>query len=241
MDVPKGFSGRYRSAGLRARIVIGCFVLAVLAAAANVQHQLSGLTIIDLAERGQLTIARAEEFDRSGLILAILYGASLLLSLIALLAWLSRSVDNVPSLGGGTPIATPRWSIGWWFIPLANLVRPYRIIRDVHDRMATDDRRGGGWVILGWWLFWIVSNFIGSMLLQRDTPDTLDGLRTWFSVGAIIEALDIPAVVLAIVIVRRIQARADDRAADPVRYAPPDEEAVLDTAFARATIIEPRG
>lgn len=112
---------RPRSGRLRSRVAIATLAVAgVLGLIASIQD-IGGLGVIDRAEAGTLTVAEAEEFDSTFSSMGVLQTAAFVLAAIAYLAWLSRSVDNVPGLGGGKPVATPAWSIGWWFIPFANL------------------------------------------------------------------------------------------------------------------------
>lgn len=59
-----------------------------------------------------------------------------ILGAVAPLAWLSRLVENIPALGGGTPTSSPRGAIGWWFVAIAILCRPDRIAADARRRLA---------------------------------------------------------------------------------------------------------
>src|SRR5262245_8513197 len=53
--------------------------------------------------------------------------------------------------GGGSPF-TPGWAVGWWFIPIANLWKPFQTVRELWKAS-----HGGGWqtiatwALLGWW------------------------------------------------------------------------------------------
>jgi hypothetical protein len=54
---------------------------------------------------------------------------------------------------------TPGWAVGWWFIPFANLVQPFRTVNELWKAS-----HGGVWrnlstwfVIPLWWAFWIAS------------------------------------------------------------------------------------
>ena len=136
---------------------------------------------------------------------------------IAYLGWLSRTVDNIPALRGGRPLVTPRWSIGWWFIPFANLIKPYQIVRDVHDRMAIGASSSGGWIVLAWWLSWVAGRVIAAiaeLVPQPINPEAinLDALAKQFSFRGIADSLTLLGALLAIFVVLRIQWRAEARA-----------------------------
>src|SRR5207302_6246087 len=132
----KGFSAVYRSAGRRARIT--CILLGVvgfITLLAMIQDG-SGALLVEDARAGMLLPKEANNFDRSTALVVFGSLGAQLLSAISYFAWVSRTVDNVPVLGGGRPSVTPRWSIGWWFVPIANLVKPFQIVRELHDRLA---------------------------------------------------------------------------------------------------------
>ena len=136
---------------------------------------------------------------------------------IAFLAWLSRTVDNTPVLRAGVPSVTPRWSIGWWLVPIANLVKPYQIVRDIHDRMALSGISRGDWIVLAWWITFLVGRAVVlfaqliSKPINPDAPD-IDGMSRLFSVRGIADCLTFVGAVLAIAVVLRIQWRVEMRA-----------------------------
>lgn len=83
-----------------------------LLSAGMLLHYVSGFGMLDRAELGALAVAEADGFDTTTQTLAIAYAVMFWATAAAFLAWLSRSVDNVPALGGGRPDFSPRWAIG---------------------------------------------------------------------------------------------------------------------------------
>ena len=213
----KGFSGAYRSAGRRARITtILLGIVGFIALLSTIQDGL-GFGLIEDARMGLLTAEEANKFDAGTAHLALMTLGAELVTAIAFLAWLSRTVDNIPALRGGRPLVTPRWSIGWWFIPFANLIKPYQIVRDVHDRMAIGASSSGGWIVLAWWLSWVAGRVIAAiaeLVPQPINPEAinLDALAKQFSFRGIADSLTLLGALLAIVVVLRIQWRAEARA-----------------------------
>jgi hypothetical protein len=45
--------------------------------------------------------------------------------------WLHRAAKNLPALGRGGMQFTPGWSVGWFFIPFANLVKPLAAVSEL--------------------------------------------------------------------------------------------------------------
>ena len=203
----------YRSARTRARwatVLVG--ITSAIAAFAAL-FVAGGFSLLDQAELGLLSATEGEQFDRTATALGVWLWAAYLASAIAVLAWLSRSVENVPPLGGGTPRLSPRWAIGWWFVPIANLWKPYGIVRDLWTRLATPARRRGSGVLTAWWVLWVVSAITDRVTRQVSrNAETIDELRGALSVSFVATVGVFVAGVLFILVIREIQARADERA-----------------------------
>ena len=212
-DQKSPFSAVYRSAGSRATVVVALLATVGLIEVITAWHDFSGFDLIRQGELGTLTEAEATSYDNLTTVLAIPYIGAFLACVVAYLAWLSRSVDNVPVLTGERPSVTPGWSIGWWFIPLANLIRPYQIVRELLVRLRGSET-GPTAIVLAWWLAWIAANVASAIvnIASRQPLETLDALRTWFTVNLVSDVLIIAAAVLAIIVVRRIQRHAEERA-----------------------------
>ncbi|MEA2026004.1 MAG: hypothetical protein U9O18_04875, partial [Chloroflexota bacterium] len=83
---------------------------ALALATAVVTAQIFGL--IDRAEHFQPWRADHDEWLLQVGLFTVFAGVGAFVSFISLLTWLSRSVDNTPSLGGGIARRGPRWAIG---------------------------------------------------------------------------------------------------------------------------------
>ena len=200
-----------RSAHLRSRIAIGTLgIIAVLGVLAGFQD-IYAMDVFDRAFAGTLSNSEATEFDSAFGTMGMLQLLAIILAAIAFLAWQSRSVDNVPALGGGTPTVTPAWSIGWWFIPIANLFKPYQVVADLYRRMAPVERIGAGIVVV-WWVVWMVNNLVGQLAGRLyAAADDLASVQTSLVLWALTDFGDVVGAGLAIVIVLRIQRWADGR------------------------------
>lgn len=227
-----------RSARTRSRLAIAALAISAVVAVLAFMIDLTGLGVIDRLAAGELALVEAEAFDSSFASMGLIQAGAFILTGIAFLAWLSRSVDNVPALGGGTPMVTPAWSIGWWFIPFANLVMPFRIVADLYRRMASGSVGVG--LVLAWWALWVTANVV-SLVAGASWTNALEPgeLRSALTTYAVSDILDLPTALLAILIVTRIQGWADARSAPPtptVTGAPPVEAATSAPAHAAAPI-----
>jgi hypothetical protein len=68
---------------------------------------------------------------------ARLWVLGLLVAGIAFITWLVQARRNAGRLGGA-PAWAAGWAVGGWFIPVANLVIPYRVVRDVRRASGPD-------------------------------------------------------------------------------------------------------
>jgi hypothetical protein len=77
---------------------------------------------------------------------------------VLFIIWLFRAAKNNEALGRVGARFTPGWSIGSWFIPLANFVIPVLIVQDLWRGSSAESRRGDplwrtgrGSALVGWW------------------------------------------------------------------------------------------
>ena len=150
----------FRSSNTRSRwamVLVGITSIVLLFQAMVI---LRGLSLFD--DLANATTLEADEWARTLAGLDSFYLLAIIASAVAVLAWLSRAVENVPALGGGMPLHSPRGAIGWWFVPIANLFVPYQIVADLWRRMGAGT--GGVSLVVAWWVLWIVGNLGGRVL-----------------------------------------------------------------------------
>ena len=204
----------YRSGRTRAKWAEALFTLTALVGVGGVVVALNGVALANRAVGGDIpTPSELASYISTADGAGDLFQLCAVGLAVAFLAWLSRTVEIVPALGLGTPKDSPRWAIGWWFIPVAFLWKPYTVVREVWDRLAIPARATGGTLVLAWWLAWI-----GAVVVNR-TANAMAGAESswgtvqsgfWVSFGA--SALYVADAVLGFLVVRDIQARADVRA-----------------------------
>ncbi len=165
---------------------------------------------------------------------AVISGAAFLVSIAAFLAWLSRSVENAAALGDPPPPHTPRGAILWWFVPLANVFIPYRVVADLAWRAGVERR-----LVWAWWALWLVPVVAGGVMggLAAVSPISLSTRVTVAVAGSVARAVS--GFLLAVVVSRIENATGAARLASGARPWAPDAEAeghpviapVLDAEF----------
>jgi uncharacterized protein DUF4328 len=97
----------------------------------------------------------------------ILWGLFYLITGIVFLVWISRANANAHALGANDMSITPGWSAGWFFVPFANLVKPYQNVREIWNASDSDPRDisasgSAPLIVSAWWTLWILSNICGN-------------------------------------------------------------------------------
>ncbi len=204
----------YRSGRMRARITLGLFVVVLVGAFWELLLGIQAVVISTRAVGGNLpTVSQQDAFNRAADIAGSLYGLAIIVLAIAYFCWVSRTVDNVPPLGGGTPHDSPRWSVGWWFIPVADLWRPFMLVREAWDRLSVPARPAGGRIVETWWVTLLGGFFLGKAAqLIESNADDWKTIQIGDVVAVIGLVLYVIAAVFGFLVVREIQARADLRA-----------------------------
>jgi Domain of unknown function (DUF4328) len=142
--------------------------------------------------------------------------------LVLIIIWMWRAAKNNEALGRLQPRLGPGWSIGGWFIPLANLVIPVLILQDLwrgaDPAIARGDpgwrtARGSG--LVGWyWAAFVLSllrgGFVGRDSAHVNVASEMRGLRDHDVVAAIGMIFTIAAAVLAVMVIRRLSERQED-------------------------------
>ena len=134
--------------------------------------------------------------------------------IISFLIWLNRASKNLPSIGVMEQQFSPGWAIGWWFVPIAYLWKPYQVTAEIWRGSHPDS--GYNSPLLGvWWGAWVISNWVLNLILLvyfRDQSDaTINELivaDVWYVASDIISAL---AGVLLFVLVWRITANQNKK------------------------------
>ena len=137
--------------------------------------------------------------------------AAFLCTAIVWLAWLYRAYGNLALVGSKRSRFAPSWAVGYWLIPLVNLVWPYAVMRDLWLRSASlNDRDGYDSLpppqLLSWWwgisLTWAMAGWVLAFL-TRDARTPAE-LAQATDLGMVVSAVGMIAVVLAIFVMRGI-------------------------------------
>lgn len=226
-NVPAGLRGSepFVSAHARATTVVALFVAYIVTAV------FSAASSLLLFFTNPVILAAEEGVDEAFTLydlLQLLSGLGMLLVFVALvvafLMWLHRVSKNLPALGNAKQGIeySPGWAAGSFFVPFVNLVVPYKAVREVWQKsdpaVRTEDEfmfsapSSAPPFLLGWWIFWLASNFMDRIVWRLQDNVTADSLNFVAGVDIVAHGLGIVAAVLAILVVRGIDRRQAERA-----------------------------
>jgi len=93
---------------------------------------------------------------------------SLLASYVLVSLWTYRAMKNLHIVGEPHAEMKPGWAVGWYFIPFANLVKPFQgmteIWRGSHHQAGEPEKVASfvGW----WWALWLISNVLSNIAVR---------------------------------------------------------------------------
>ncbi len=101
---------------------------------------------------------------------------------IPFLKLLGRFNHNAWSFGAKGMKFTPGWTVGWFFVPLANLIQP---VLAVQELWRVSQQGEGAWAaraaspIVGtWWGLWIARNVLGQLSRAISKGEGLEPIQT---------------------------------------------------------------
>jgi len=215
-----------QSLRLRSQLVtcfFGLHVLVSIAAACSdvsIAHFLQGLTQGDPENA-----ARATAHDERQSLIGIVETGVDIACAVVFLMWFQRAYKNLHTVRYEPLEFSPGWAIGGFCVPFLNLVRPYKIMKEIcagstflaeepgqHAETLASLRIQARW----WWTLFLSDSAIGNAAGRTlANAEGLDQILTaeWIDFGS--ELYSIPAAVVALLLVRRVtevQERARVRA-----------------------------
>ncbi len=206
-------SGRpFRSLRTRANWTVGLIVVNCIVTVLTMYGAYQALDMAWKAEDGQYSSLLALEsalFDLYGFY--VLELITYIPAIIAFLMWLNRASKNLQLLGVHDQRFSSGWAVGWWFVPIMSLFRPYQVVKEIWkgSRAVSQQDSWEDWtstsaspMLTWWWWIWLIANIaFGATLAEYETLDEIPGQLT---LEIVVLSIWILAGLLAIAIVHRI-------------------------------------
>jgi hypothetical protein len=155
-----------------AGIFIALLILDIIAVVSGFA-QAELLTRVIRGEIVTMSEATANDFRQS--LIGFAQFALYIASAIVFLIWIHRAHRNLPSLGAIDLRFTPGWAVGWFFVPIMSLFRPYQVAAEIWKASdpKVDTTDSTAWksvatspIVGWWWAFFLISNYLGMIAAQ---------------------------------------------------------------------------
>ncbi len=199
-----------------AALVAFCLVSLVSIGSTAMQNEL-----LDRIAAGQvISDDEIDSSDNRQQLVGLLGLATFIAAAVSLLSWQFRVSSNLSSLGAANQRFSPRWAVGWWFVPIMNVFRPYQVMAEIwrasDPSVARDTVRwkaSKAAALLGWWwALWLIGTYIGRISGKLfASGDTAEDLILANQIGTVSILISIVVAVLAIFLVSRITDRQEEK------------------------------
>ncbi|HEU4716799.1 MAG TPA: DUF4328 domain-containing protein, partial [Bacteroidia bacterium] len=150
-------------------------------------------------------------------IIGLVQTVAYILSIIFFIMWFRRAYNNLHLMGSQFLTFSEGWAAGAWFVPFMNLVRPFRIMREIWNETQMLGRNPSELftveepdITAWWWGTWLGGNIVSS--IHPNGSSMLDpGYDASDSIRIIISfALLIISGLILVRIIRKISAWEDE-------------------------------
>ncbi len=136
---------------------------------------------------------------------------TLITSGVLTLKWIYRVTMNSHTLASGVRVSPP-WSIGWFFVPFANLFKPFQAVDDAWKISLSPERwrsQSTPALLRWWWGLWITTSILdnASFRLQMRTHDV--GMARFTSGLDVVS--DTLWIALSLVLIRLVRKLSDQQ------------------------------
>jgi hypothetical protein len=144
-----------------------------------------------------------------------------ILAAVFFLIWLNRAYKNLEALRAEYLEFSSGWAVGWWFVPFANLIKPFQVVREVwseSDPEATEEysflstslHKAPTYMVI-WWIAWIVMNALANVSGRLATYESRESIVLSGYLEIVAGTVAVAAGILARMVVRDITKRQKGR------------------------------
>lgn len=174
-----------------------------------------GFAITAWVDSGAMTASLEGDAETSGLISALVVIGLLAVGIfvgtvVSFCMFVHRAASNLRALGRSGLSFTPGWAVGWYFVPFANLIKPYHAMKEIvlaSDPDAPKSEYGSDWmsnplpsIVGAWWTLWIFRMVVDRISSRMETGLVFE---------AVALAVELGAVATAILVVQLVARRQD--------------------------------
>ena len=113
----------------------------------------------------EMDISSADWFLIGG---GLIYTIAFIGSVIVFCMFSFRAMKNLHIWGSRHAEMSPGWTVGWYFIPFANLWKPYQAMTQIWEgtEEVSSSKKFKFPQIGGWWFFWVITNISANVSMR---------------------------------------------------------------------------
>jgi Domain of unknown function (DUF4328) len=211
---------RVRSTSRIADAIVALLVTQILLLGVEALALFNRIRLLERAREGHfVTLAEAEQADNRVIASVVIWLVVFAVTAIVWCVWQHRAQRNAIELAYGKLEFTPGWAVGWWFVPFANLVKPFQTVRELWK--ASHGGHNGQvvatWSVIGWWwALWLIASVLERLTVRVGSRNDLSDLIRSDTTEVVANGVMVVAAILAIMIVRSVVALQGRAVAAPV-------------------------
>jgi hypothetical protein len=231
----------FKSGRTLARLVMGFLLLNLALRLLGIVSLLWQIDLLnEIASGAQVATEAARANDDRQQLITALQSLVYIITTVFFLIWIYRAYRNLKPLRQ-YPAHSAGWSVGYFFIPFINLVRPHQIAQEIWQKSDPEtvgvdsrvqpmyDSESKSALISGWWALWLfaqIGNWLALSFAERSQSANHLISESWGDLVA--DALLSLAAVTCVLVVRQIDDRQEERHRRlQMMSAPPDYNAPL--------------
>ncbi len=148
----------------------------------------------------EMAVADAEANDMRQAVIAFSYLGVFIVSGVLILRWIYQANQNARQFGAIDMVFSPGWSIGFYFIPIVSLWKPYQAMKEIWQASQNPTNWPVEKVssILGiWWFFWIANSMVGQAAFRMSRR--AEEISEIMNVNLVSQASEVISIPLALV------------------------------------------
>lgn len=213
---PSPAPARFNSAHFRARMVKILLIIGAIATAFSIVVETISLPFLTALEEQDV----ADDPAAAVVVLVVFLFAVVELiiyitTVVFFVMWLYRAYSNLRAFDPLRPLDhSPGWAAGSFFVPFANLIIPYRAVRETWQKSGPADETlfaepKPPLFFPVWWLFWILASIAGNIAMRASFSGNVD-LTTVTMTSVTASVLSIVAAFFAYMVVNAIDKRQEE-------------------------------
>lgn len=221
----------FKSPALLSNWLIGFLVLGIVVSIVSVVSNWMQLEFLwklqsgDYDQSSLMTLATQND-DRQSIVTSA-YAIPILGNIILFCFWINLVARNTRAMGAENMKISPRWAVGWFFIPVASLYMPYRAMKEIWcaskapKAWETVER---GSILPWWWALFLIVSVVGKIEIRfAITAKTVPELIRSTHVSIVSDFIYLIACLTVIALVwqiREFQSNPDKQISDAAEHAP---------------------